>query len=114
HPALPPPDGARTVYLDHVAIGARDASDPLAVLVGELGATLLAGGRWTGFQSLQVHLGDATEGMKLELLEPFGIEENDFLERFLARHGDGPHHLTFKVDDLEAELERVRVAGYTP
>src|SRR5258707_7761496 len=36
------------------------------------------------------------------------------LFRSLARHGDGPHHLTYKVDDLEATLARVEAAGYTP
>src|SRR5581483_9648265 len=41
-------------------------------------------------------------------------EDNDFLARFLDRHGDGPHHLTFKVDDLPAALERVEAAGITP
>jgi len=102
------------VYLDHVALGTRDASAPLGVLVGELGGALVSGGRWTGFQSLQVHIGDGAAGMKVELLEPWGIEANDFLERFLTRHGDGPHHLTFKVDDLVATLARVRAAGYTP
>ena len=35
--------------------------------------------------------------MTIELLEPWAVEQTDFLERFLARHGDGPHHLTFKV-----------------
>jgi hypothetical protein len=102
------------VYLDHVALGTRDAAGPMPTLLGELGGTLVSGGRWTGFQSLQVHLGDGASGMKLELLEPYGIDENDFLERFVTRHGDGPHHLTFKVDDLVSTIERVRTAGFKP
>jgi catechol 2,3-dioxygenase-like lactoylglutathione lyase family enzyme len=102
------------LYLDHVALGTRDASGQLGALLGQLGGTLVSGGRWIGFQSLQVHLGDADRGMKLELLEPWEIAANDFLERFLAKHGDAPHHLTFKVDDLDATLERVKSAGYTP
>jgi catechol 2,3-dioxygenase-like lactoylglutathione lyase family enzyme len=63
---------------------------------------------------MQVYLGDAGSGMKLELLEPWDVDRNDFLERFLTRHGDGPHHLTFKVDDLAATLERVDDAGLHP
>jgi hypothetical protein len=52
--------------------------------------------------------------MKIELLEPWEIERNDFLERYLTRHGDGAHHLTFKVDDLEETLARVVEAGFMP
>ncbi len=63
---------------------------------------------------MQVFLGDPSGGMKVELLEPWDAEQHDFLERFVTRHGPGPHHLTFKVADLEATIERVRAAGYTP
>jgi len=100
--------------LDHVALGTRDAPAALDVLVGGLGATVLSGGEFPGFRPMQVLVGDEGAGMKVELLEPCRIDENDFLERFLARHGEGPHHLTFKVDDLAATLERVRAAGYSP
>ncbi|MEX2256520.1 MAG: VOC family protein [Acidimicrobiia bacterium] len=100
--------------LDHVALATRDVSTPLAVLVGRLGGTVLSGGEWVGFRPMQVFLGDETGGMKVELLEPWTVDQNDFLERFLTKHGDGPHHLTFKVDDLAATLDRVAAAGLTP
>lgn len=100
--------------LDHVALATRDVKDALDVLVGELGGIVLFGGHSIGFRPMQVRLGDATEGMNVELLEPWAVDKNDFLERFLTRHGSGPHHLTFKVDDLMATLERVRSAGYRP
>ena len=100
--------------LDHVALATRDAAGPLAALVGDLGGTVLSGGLAIGYRPMQVHLGTAESGMKVELLEPWATEDNDFLDRFLTRHGEGPHHLTFKVDDLEAALDGVRAAGYTP
>ena len=100
--------------LDHVALATRDVRDALDVLVGELGGTILFGGNSVGFRPMQLRLGDATGGMNVELLEPWDVERNDFLERFVARHGAGPHHLTFKVDDLTATLERVRSSGYRP
>jgi catechol 2,3-dioxygenase-like lactoylglutathione lyase family enzyme len=102
------------VRLDHVALATRDVHEPLAVLVGRLGGTVTNGGNWVGFRSMQLFHGDDAGGMKIELLEPWEIERTDFLERFLARHGDGPHHLTFKVDDLEATLADVAAAGITP
>ncbi len=100
--------------LDHVALATRDAAGPLATLVGDLGATVLSGGLALGYRPMQVHVGNEHEGMKVELLEPWEIATNDFLDRFLTRHGDGPHHLTFKVDDLEATLNEVSAAGFTP
>jgi catechol 2,3-dioxygenase-like lactoylglutathione lyase family enzyme len=103
-----------TIDLDHVALGTPDARDALRFLVGELGGLVLMGGHNVGFRPMQVRLGDEREGMTIELLEPFEPERNDFLARFLARHGEGPHHLTFKVPDLAVMLGRVEAAGYHP
>lgn len=100
--------------LDHVALATRDVAAPLEVLVGELGGTILSGGQSVGFRPMQVRLGDAARGMTVELLEPWDVAANDFLARFLARHGDGPHHLTVKVDDFDDALERVAATGRTP
>jgi len=100
--------------LDHVALATPDASRPLDVLVGELGGLVLSGGHGVGFRPMQVFMGDDTGGMKIELLEPWEAERNDFLERFITRHGSGPHHLTFKVEDLVATIDAVRGAGCSP
>ncbi len=102
------------MHLDHVALATRDADAPLRTLVGELGATILSGGHSIGFRPMQVFAGDASGGMKIELLETWEPERNDFLQRFLARHGEGPHHLTFKVDEIGEALARVESAGCTP
>jgi methylmalonyl-CoA/ethylmalonyl-CoA epimerase len=102
------------VDLHHVALATRDAGALVEPLVGELGGVVMMGGDNVGFRSYQVRLGDATDGMTLELLEPWEPERFDFLERFVVRHGEGPHHLTFKVTDLAATIERVRTSGYTP
>jgi len=100
--------------LDHVALATHDASGPLDTLVGELGGLVLSGGHGVGFRPMQVFLGDDRGGMKIELLEPWEPERNDFLERFVTRHGPGPHHLTFKVSDLATTIEDVRAFGYSP
>jgi catechol 2,3-dioxygenase-like lactoylglutathione lyase family enzyme len=102
------------VDLDHVAVATRDVTDALRVLVEELGATVLSGGQMPGFRPMQVRLGDEAEGMTVELLEPWEPTVNDFLARFLDRHGDGPHHLTFKADDFDAALDAVRATGRDP
>lgn len=102
------------MLLDHVALASRDSQAVMRVLVGELGATVTQGAIQTGFRPVQVRMGDAVRGMTVELLEPYRVEEFDFLERFLRERGPGPHHLTFKVDDLVAEIDRVRAAGLHP
>lgn len=101
--------------LDHVAIAAADTSEALRFLTGECAGTILFGGEGPGFRPMQVWLGTPDgDGMSVELLEPFAVERNDFLARFVARHTAGPHHLTFKVPDLAAAIERVRGAGFHP
>lgn len=106
--------------LDHVALGLRDVSDTLAALVGDLGATVLHGGNNVGFRVVQLRVGtrprggDPGDGMTVELIEPWATERFDFLERFLQRHGDGPHHLTFKAKDIRAQLALMAEAGFQP
>jgi methylmalonyl-CoA/ethylmalonyl-CoA epimerase len=50
-------------------------------------------------------------GYKLELIEPTG---DGFAARFLARRGEGFHHLAIDVDRLDAVCERLAAAGITP
>ena len=101
--------------LDHVALAAADTSDALRFLTGRLGGTVIFGGESIGFRPMQVWVGTPDgDGMPVELLEPWAVEQNDFLARFVARHGAGPHHLTFKVTDLAGALERVRGTGFHP
>jgi catechol 2,3-dioxygenase-like lactoylglutathione lyase family enzyme len=100
---------ALTFDLDHIALAAPDTSDALKFLTGPLGGTVIFGGQSIGFRPMQVWVGSQDgDGMPVELLEPWAVERNDFLERFVTRHGAGPHHLTFKVSSLDAALERVR------
>src|SRR4249920_2666555 len=101
--------------LDHVAIAAPDTAEALRFLTGPLGGTVIFGGQSIGFRPMQVWVGTPDgDGMPVELLEPWAVEQNDFLARFIARHGAGPHHLTFKVPSLAATVERVRGAGFRP
>jgi len=97
-----------------VALATTDAGPALVTLVGDLGGLVLSGGQSRGFRPVQVRLGDAAQGMTVELLEPWEVQHHDFLARFLARHGDGPHHLTVKVDDFDATLDAVSASGRTP
>ncbi len=106
--------GPDQMELDHVAIATHDATPIIATLVTQLGATVLYGGNNAGFRPMQMRVGDIERGMTVEVLEPWDTEKNDFLARFLARHGEGPHHMTFKVHGIEDHLERLQAEGFVP
>ena len=89
----------------------EDRRDGRLRYAAELGGTWVGGGLDPGFWSEQVAFAN---GMKVEILEPADVEQNDFLRRFLDRNGPGPHHLTFKVTDIVAALREVEAAGYRP
>lgn len=93
--------------LDHVALAVRRWSDARAVLVEGLGGQWLGGVRMREYNPGQLSFAN---GMRVELLEP-GPDSSSFLNRFVERSGAGPHHVTFKVDDIRAAIKRARDAG---
>ena len=97
--------------LDHVAIAVERWADAWPRYVGELGGEWVSGGESIGFAPGQVRYAN---GMRVEVLAPFAVEQNDFLRRFLDRNGPGAHHFTFKVPDLAAALREAEAAGFTP
>lgn len=99
------------IDLDHVAIATEDRKAVWPRYAGDLGGQWVSGGENAGFAAAQVRYAN---GMKVEVLEPWGVEDNDFLRRFLDRNGPGPHHLTFKVKDIVAALAACEEAGYRP
>lgn len=54
----------------------------------------------------------SAETAKLELLE--ALDDASPIHTYLSKRGPGIHHLAFEVDDIAAELERVRGLGFTP
>ena len=47
---------------------------------------------------------------KIELLE--SIEADGVISRFIEKKGEGIHHIAFEVEDIEAEMERLRGEGF--
>ncbi|ACT94410.1 methylmalonyl-CoA epimerase [Dyadobacter fermentans] len=48
---------------------------------------------------------------KIELLQATGPDSA--IARFIAKKGEGIHHIAFEVDDILAEMDRLRNAGFT-
>ncbi len=47
---------------------------------------------------------------KIELLE--STHEDGIISRFIEKKGEGIHHIAFEVDDITAEMERLRKEGF--
>ncbi|MGH7730490.1 MAG: methylmalonyl-CoA epimerase [Candidatus Eiseniibacteriota bacterium] len=102
-----PRGGSPVSGLSHIAMAVREADPLVAILVGALGAIrgeeeLLDGG---GLRVVFVRLGSVT----LELLEPRSPDHT--VARFLEKRGEGLHHVSFEVGNLEAALAGCRAAG---
>lgn len=100
-----------TTILDHLAVGTPDLSVGWELFAGVLGGTWAYGGDSPGFWWGQL---DYAAGAKIELLTPAADPEVDFLARFLAARGAGPHHFNFMVSDIESTLARIRAFGIEP
>lgn len=47
---------------------------------------------------------------KIELLE--SLDEQGAIARFIAKKGEGIHHIAFAVTDIEAEMKRLQKEGF--
>ncbi|MBM3695611.1 MAG: methylmalonyl-CoA epimerase [Actinobacteria bacterium] len=93
--------------LDHVALAVHDLDEALARFRGLYGAAP----EWRevveeqGVEEAMLLVG----GSKLQLLAPLGPDTP--VGRFLARRGEGLHHLAFAVPDLDAALAHLAAEG---
>ncbi|MBK8700988.1 MAG: methylmalonyl-CoA epimerase [Saprospiraceae bacterium] len=49
-------------------------------------------------------------GQKIELLA--STCEDGVIARYIEKRGEGIHHIAFDVDDIEAEMERLKAEGF--
>jgi methylmalonyl-CoA/ethylmalonyl-CoA epimerase len=47
---------------------------------------------------------------KVELLE--GTSQDSVINHFLEKKGEGLHHVAFDVEDIEAEMQRLKAEGF--
>jgi methylmalonyl-CoA/ethylmalonyl-CoA epimerase len=94
--------------LDHTALAVHDLQAALPLYRDLLGGVASGFERISakGFMWMTLRY---PNGSQVELLAPAG--DGGFLHDFLARRGEGAHHMTFIVRDLRVAVERARVAG---
>lgn len=95
--------------LDHVAFAVKDKEKAAAYLTEVLGAKEVFDMEWGGFRFTSFLLGS---GSMLELV--YADDPDSFINRFIAKRGEGIHHLTFKVTDIGAMIENLRSRGLNP
>jgi methylmalonyl-CoA/ethylmalonyl-CoA epimerase len=90
--------------LHHVGIAVDDLDAAILVYSDLFGATLEHRERVEdqGVEAASLRVGDS----RIELLQPLGPDTP--VGKFLAKRGPGMHHVAFEVEDLTAELARLK------
>lgn len=93
--------------LDHIGIAVADLAEALAFYRDALGLEVSAPHDvpTEGVRATFVPVGEPA----LELLEATAPESA--IARFVDRRGPGIHHITLRVDDLQAALDRLKARG---
>jgi methylmalonyl-CoA/ethylmalonyl-CoA epimerase len=93
--------------IDHVGIAVNDL-DAAMELYGS-GFDMAEQHRETieeqGVEAILLEVGEG----HIELIRP--LSPDNSVGKFIARNGEGVHHIAYQVDDIDAALERVRQAG---
>ncbi|MCC6173805.1 MAG: VOC family protein [Chloroflexi bacterium] len=95
-------------WLDHTAIAVHTIESALPLYRDVLGGDPqeLYERTEQGFKVLTLRY---PHGGAIELIAPLGPA--GFVHDFLARYGEGVHHITFLVNDLRAAVAEVKAAG---
>jgi len=101
---------ARVKRIDHVAIAVKDADAATQQYVNLLNA------RHIRTEILQEKAGP-TKVSYVQLGENIisliqSMEEDGFVNKHIARHGEGLHHMGLEVDNLEGFIEETKAKGF--
>jgi methylmalonyl-CoA/ethylmalonyl-CoA epimerase len=95
--------------IDHIAIAVQNLETALGTFMNVLGCDP-ASIRVEEVPSENVRVAFIPVGdTKIELLEP--MNEESPISKFLAKNGDGMHHIAFETSDVANEVERIESLG---
>jgi methylmalonyl-CoA/ethylmalonyl-CoA epimerase len=95
------------VSIDHIGIAVADISDALAFYRDALGLEVEEPEEVSS-QRVRAHFIPAGESA-LELLE--ATSGDSPIAKYVAKRGPGLHHITLRVDDIEAALAQLKARG---
>jgi methylmalonyl-CoA/ethylmalonyl-CoA epimerase len=93
--------------IDHVGIAVKNLEDAIKVWEG-LGLKVdeIEEVPDQKVRTAIIHVGES----RIELLEP--TAEDSPIAKFIAKRGEGIHHIALGVDNIEEHLEKLKEAGY--
>jgi methylmalonyl-CoA epimerase len=94
--------------IDHIGIAVEDLDAAIALHAETYGMPLVHR-EVVEEQGVEAVLLDVGES-HVELLSPLGPDTP--VGKFLAKNGPGLHHVAYRVDDVSAELERLKAEGF--
>src|SRR5262245_31740438 len=93
--------------ISHLGLAVRDLEAAIRLYEEVFG--LRISHRWVSeadrMRAASFRVGD----LEIELMQP--LEEDSPVGRFIARRGEGLHHVAYRVDDVADALRRARAAG---
>ncbi|GII75107.1 methylmalonyl-CoA epimerase [Sphaerisporangium rufum] len=98
--------------IDHVGIACRDLEEKIAFYQATFGVTVVSRevNQEQGVKEAMLHVADGEGGGSyIQLLEPLGPDTP--VGRFLARRGEGLHHVAYGVSDIEGALAAIGGTG---
>ena len=98
--------------IDHVGIACRDLASAVAFYESTFGLVVASREENSeqGVREALLRVADAPAGASyVQLLEPLGPDTP--VGRFLARHGEGVHHIGYGVTDIETALASIGATG---
>jgi methylmalonyl-CoA/ethylmalonyl-CoA epimerase len=93
--------------IDHVGVAVSDLDRAIALYEGTFGMPLVHR-ETVAEQGVEAVLLDVGDG-HVELLSPLGPDTA--VGKFIAKRGDGLHHVAYRVDDIDATLAALKDAG---
>jgi methylmalonyl-CoA/ethylmalonyl-CoA epimerase len=93
--------------IDHVGVAVEDLEGAIALYEGTFGMPL-AHRETVEDQGVEAALLDVGDG-HVELLRPLGPDTP--IGKFVAKRGEGLHHVAYAVADIDAALEELRNRG---
>ena len=95
------------MQIDHIGIAVKSLADAVKMYEQAL-ALEVSGYDQVDEQGVRVAMLPVGES-RIELLEP--IHPDSPIEKFMAKRGEGIHHIAVRVDNIEQALERFKKSG---
>lgn len=98
--------------IDHVGIACHNLEEKISFYESAFGLTVVSRevNEEQGVREAMLHVADAPAGSSyVQLLEP--LHPDTPVGRFLAKRGEGVHHIGYGVDDVAAALAAIGAKG---